>query len=188
LASALFFLIMKRKFFFGAVLLLAMGAGLVFDRQQEVQAQNQGLIIGMKAPDISMEGPDGKVIKLSSLKGQMVLIDFWASWCGPCRHENPNVVKAYQEFKDKKFRSGKGFTVYSVSLDTNKDRWLAGIKQDNLVWDYHVSDLQGWKSAVNQEYGIYGIPMSFLIDGDGMIVGKNLRGPALEAKLKEFLK
>jgi thiol-disulfide isomerase/thioredoxin len=178
-----------RKVLFSTVALLILTAGIVIDRQQSAQAQgNQGLKIGMQAPEISLESPDGAVIKLSSLKGQMVLIDFWASWCGPCRMENPNVVKAYNEFKDKQFRNGKGFTVYSVSLDTDKNRWLQGIQKDGLVWDYHVSDLKGWKTAIIQEYGVYGIPMSFLIDGEGMIVGKNLRGPALEAKLKEFTK
>lgn len=178
-----------RKILFSTVALLILTAGIVIDRQQAAQAQgNQGLKIGMQAPEIELASPSGEIIQLSSLKGKMVLIDFWASWCGPCRMENPNVVKAYNEFKDKQFKKGKGFTVYSVSLDTDKNRWEQGIQKDGLVWDYHVGDLKGWKTAIIQEYGVYGIPMSFLIDGDGMIVGKNLRGPALEAKLKEFAK
>ncbi len=147
-----------------------------------------GLEIGNKAPDIKLKSPNGEIIALSSLKGKMVLIDFWASWCGPCRRENPNVVKAYESFKDKNFENGKGFTIYSVSLDKTKDRWVKAIKDDELLWSNHVSDLLGWSSKAAEVYGVRGIPDNFLIDGDGIIVAKRLRGPYLGAALKQFAK
>ncbi|MCB0515898.1 MAG: TlpA disulfide reductase family protein [Chitinophagales bacterium] len=136
--------------------------------------------MGSEAAEIDLPNPDGKNIALSSLRGKVVLLDFWASWCGPCRRENPNVVKTYQQYKD------KGFTVYSVSLDKDKARWVDAIKKDNLLWDNHVSDLQYWNSAPAAAYGVRSIPATFLLDREGKIIGKNLRGGALEAKLKEI--
>ena len=144
--------------------------------------------IGDKAPDIVMRDPEGNIRKLSDLKGQVVLIDFWASWCRPCRAENPNVVRTYAAYKDVAFKNGKGFTVFSVSLDQNKAAWLKGIQQDCLVWDNHVSDLQGWRNAGAGLYGVNSIPATYLIDGDGVVIKRNLRGQALEntlAKLKK---
>jgi thiol-disulfide isomerase/thioredoxin len=140
--------------------------------------------IGTAAPDINLASPDGKPVSLKSLRGKYVLVDFWASWCGPCRQENPNVVKAYNQYKDK----GKGFTVYSVSLDDDKARWTQAITADGLAWPNHVSDLKKWNNAAAAAYGVQSIPASFLLDPDGKIIGKNLRGPALEAKLAEVLK
>jgi peroxiredoxin len=137
--------------------------------------------IGNAAPEFAQNDAAGKPISLSSFKGKYVLVDFWASWCGPCRAENPNVVKAYQKFHQ------KGFDILGVSLDEKKDKWEEAIKKDNLNWN-QVSDLQGWKNSVAELYGVQGIPMNFLIDKEGKIVGKGLRGEDLEKRLAEVLK
>lgn len=139
------------------------------------------LAIGQPAPEIALPDTTGQVVKLSSLKGKYVLVDFWAKWCGPCRQENPNVVRAFHKYK------AKGFTVFGVSLDRNKQDWMQAIKQDGLAWT-HVSDLKYWQSEAAKTYNITGIPFSLLLDPDGKIIAKNLRGAALEAKLEEVLK
>lgn len=133
------------------------------------------------APEIALKNPQGKVIKLSSLRGKYVLIDFWASWCGPCRQENPNVVRLYNKYKD------KGFTVYSVSLDKDPEAWKRAITADGLVWPNHVSDLLHWNSPMPSLYGFQGIPYTVLVDKEGKIIATGLRGPSLEQKLVELL-
>ena len=138
--------------------------------------------VGAIAPEITLPNREGVATSLSSLRGKVVLVDFWASWCGPCRKENPNVVNAYGKYHD------KGFKVFSVSLDKDRESWLAAIQKDNLSWQNHVSDLKYWKSAGAAAYGVTAIPYTVLIGRDGRIVAKKLRGDALEQKLEELLK
>ena len=150
--------------------------------QEEQMARLDNLIpVGSEAPDFAQSAPDGKNLSLSSLRGKVVLIDFWASWCKPCRMENPNVKRVYERFK------GKGFEILGVSLDKDKNAWTGAIAQDGLPWK-HVSDLAFWNNAAAQQYGVSSIPYTVLVDRDGKVLAKNLRGPALEEKLAEVLK
>jgi peroxiredoxin len=135
--------------------------------------------VGQPAPEIALPDPQGQVVTLSSMKGKYVLVDFWAKWCGPCRQENPNVVRVYNKYKD------KGFTVFGVSLDRSKEDWVKAIQDDGLTWT-HVSDLKFWQSEAAKTYSITAIPFSLLLDPNGVIIAKNLRGPALEEKLAEI--
>lgn len=132
------------------------------------------------APQIELPDRNGNIMRLSDVKGKYVLVDFWASWCGPCRRENPNVVRLYNKYKD------KGFTVFSVSLDEDAAAWKAAIEKDNLSWPYHCSDLKRWESPVIRDFGFSGIPYTVLLDESGNYIGVNLRGEALEQKLKEL--
>lgn len=153
-------------------------SGLDFAKRLELAKKTA---VGQIATEFTQPDVEGRNVSLASYKGKYVLVDFWASWCGPCRAENPNVVKAYSKFRD------KGFDILGVSLDEKKDKWQAAIQADNLPWT-HVSDLKGWKNAAAEQYGIRAIPQNLLLDPKGMIIARNLRGDALERKLSEVLK
>lgn len=149
-------------------------------KNKEAHDEMKAFSAGNLAPDFAQPKSDGKLLKLSDLKGKVVLIDFWASWCGPCRRENPNVVRIYQKYAD------KGFTVLSVSLDKDKNAWLEAVKRDNLLWPNHVSDLKAWSNEAAQLYKVKGIPFTVLVDKEGKIIQTNLRGEELENTLKSI--
>ncbi|MEA3317035.1 MAG: TlpA disulfide reductase family protein [Bacteroidota bacterium] len=165
---------MKRKL----TLLFALGV-------ISINIYSQNLEEGDKAPNIIQNSFNGDEFDLSELKGKMVLIDFWASWCKPCRKENPNIVEIYKEYKDESFKNGEGFTILSVSLDFKKENWIKAIKNDKLEWPYHVCDFKGWRNAAGVKYNVKSIPTSYLIDGKGIIVGTNLRGDDLKKALRK---
>lgn len=152
-------------------------------RQQQMQMQAKSaalLAVGSEAPDFAQQKPDGSVMKLSDLRGKVVLIDFWASWCKPCRRENPHVVASYKKYKD------KGFEILGVSLDRDRNRWLQAVEADGLTWP-QVSDLKFWQNEAAQLYGVQSIPFTVLIDEEGKVLATKLRGQALDAKLAEIL-
>lgn len=149
-------------------------------KMAEIEAAQAKVAEGTMAPDFSAATPDGKTLSLKEAMGKVTIIDFWASWCGPCRQENPNVVAMYNELH------GKGLNIIGVSLDQNADKWKEAIAADKLTWQ-HISNLKGWDDPIAKEYGVNGIPATFILDGSGKIVAKNLRGEELKAKIKELL-
>ena len=170
-----------------SITVLALLMGIFFSAN--AQYSNEFIKVGQKAPELAFPNPAGKVLKLSEInKGNFVLLDFWASWCGPCRMANPGLVKMYKEYSVKKFKGAKkGFTVVSFSLDADKSRWTDAMQKDGLLWENHMSDLKQWQSAATQLYGLQYIPQCFLIDPNGNIVGKYSRAEEAEKDLLKFL-
>lgn len=172
-------------------LMLILGFGNKNLRQQESVSTKLATPpkIGEVAPEINLPSINRAVpYKLSSLRGKLVLVNFWASLFAPCRFENPNIVKAYNQYKDKSFVNGQGFEIYSVSLDLNEGNWKKAIVKDKLIWKHHVSDLKGYDSEVAADYGIRSIPYNYLIDGNGKVLAINLRGAQLSKAIKKYLK
>ena len=188
---------LTRILFLASIVLLSTGSLELHAQQSEEiilepakqPVEKIGIHLGQEAPDIQLESPSGEIVNLSSLRGKMVLIDFWASWCPPCRRQHPHLRQLYPTYKDKEFVNASGFTIYSVSFDRNRDDWLAAIEKDTLEWESHVIDMQGIRSgSLASKWEINSIPANTLIDGEGIILSVGWRGSFLEEKLDAYLK
>ena len=174
---------MKKALLFISLLV----SSLVFSQEVKIEVSTQKIEVGQKAPLFTAQRLDGKTVSLKKLKGNLVLLDFWASWCGPCRQENPNVVKLYDELKNTKFSNGKKLIIVSISLDRQEEPWIAAIQKDQLKWDDHIWDNKG---EIAKSYNVRFIPSAFLIDGKGNVIGtgEELRGAKLKSTLEKFKK
>jgi len=172
----------------GLVLALGLVAFTKIESSQQPSGNVVGINVGNIAPDLKFNNPSGQQLDLYSNRGYYVLVDFWASWCGPCRGENPNVVATYKKYSAMKFKGAKGFKIFSVSLDQNPVAWKAAIQQDGLIWPDHVSDLKGWGSDAAHLYDVESIPTNFLLDPNGVIIAHGLRGEALGSELSTLVK
>ena len=153
------------------------------------QYTNTKMEVGQKAPDLEYANPEGQTMKLSEINSKrVILLDFWASWCGPCRMANPGLVEFYKKYSATKFKNAKkGFSIVSVSLDKDKQPWIDAIKKDNLIWPYHISDLGGWQSKPAADYGVMFVPQCFLIDANGVIIGKYNRAEECIGDLEKMM-